>query len=94
MKTVNLQITSEGGVRMLHDDAVDLGELGKVEMSRASHVEFCNEKQAWFVQSALTLKILKDDFKTRAEALTWEKNYYSPDGEGWHELTTKKEEAL
>ena len=78
---------------MLHDDAVDLAELGHIEMSRASHVEFDNDKQAWFVQSAATMKILKDDFKTRAEALTWEKNYYSPTGEGWHELTTKKEEA-
>lgn len=74
---------------MLQDDAVDLREFGAVEMTRASHVEFDNQKQAWYVQSAKTLIILKDDFKTRADALTWEKNYYSPEGQGWAELTDK-----
>lgn len=96
MKEVSLQITASGGVRMLHDDSVNLAELGTIEMSRASHVEFDNEKQAWYVQSALTLKILKDDFPDRASALAWEKSYYSPSGEGWAELTVKnqtKEEA-
>lgn len=85
--SISLQITASGGVQMLHDDAVDLTELGQIEMSRASHVEFNNEKQAWFVQSAASLKVLKDDFRTRADALAWEKSYYSPDGEGWKELT-------
>lgn len=87
---LKMQITAQGGVQMLHDDAVDLTELGSVEMIRASHVEFDNEKQVWFVQSAKTMKILADGFKTRAEALTWEKNYYSPGGDGWSELTEAK----
>ena len=71
---------------MLHDDAVDLTLFGKVEVKRASHVEFSIAKQAWFVQSAKTLVILRDDFKTRAEALAWEKKYYSPGGPGWEEI--------
>lgn len=87
---ITLQVTPEGGIQMLHDDAVDLTELGEIEMSRASHVEFDNQKQGWFVQSAKTLKILAEGFKTRAEALTWEKKFYSPDGDGWAELTGEK----
>ena len=84
---ISLQIDAQGGVAMLQDDAVDLRELGTVEVTRASNVEFDNAKQAWFVQSCKTLAILKDDFQTRAEALAWEKTYYSPSGAGWTELT-------
>lgn len=89
-KTIKLSITSQGGVQMLWDDAVDLREFGEVEVTRASHVEFDNAKGKWYVQSAKTLKMLKDDFDSREAALAWEKVYYSPDGEGWQELTGGK----
>ena len=83
---IKLQITNGGGVQMLQDDRIDLRPLGKIKVYRASHVEFSEEKQAWYVQSAKTNKILKDDFQTRAEAIAWEKEHYSPDGDGWHEI--------
>lgn len=83
---ISLQITADGGVQMLQDDAVDLRELGEIEVTRASHVEFDNEKQMWFVQSARTGKFLYWA-KTRTEALAYEKEWYSPDGAGWAELT-------
>ena len=86
---IAIEITARGGVRMLQDDAVDLRALGSVEVIRASHVEFCNERQAWFVQSAKTLEVL-GYFPTRAEALAWEKAHYSPTGAGWAELTGGK----
>lgn len=90
MSAIRMQITKAGGIQMLHDDAVDLSTLGQVEVTRASHVEFDNGKQRWFVQSAKTLEILRDDFLTREEALAWEKLYYSPGGKGWAELTEEK----
>ncbi len=84
---------------MLHDDAVNLAELGEIVVSRASHVEFCvgpHEKspgfadggiaRGWYVQSAKTLKVLATGFDSRVEALEWEKVYYSPSGLGWAEL--------
>ena len=86
MPTIKLEITAKGGIQMLHDDAVNLAEFGKVEVKRASHVEYNNEVGCWLVQSAKTGIILKDDFKTRAEALAWEKVHYSPGGRGWGEL--------
>lgn len=82
---VKLQITAAGGVQMLHSDAVDLTELGQVEITRASNVEWSNERQAWYVQSALTLVVLSW-FASREAALAWEKDYYSPDGPGWPEI--------
>lgn len=72
---------------MLQDDAIDLRQFGEIEVTRASHVEFSNALQKWIVISAATMKVLKDDFETRAEALAWEKEFYSPSGAGWTELT-------
>lgn len=83
---IAIQITAKGGIRMLQDDAVDLRKLGKITVARASHVEFCNRTQMWYVQSAKTKKYLYRA-KTRAKALAWEKKYYSPSGRGWAELT-------
>jgi len=73
---------------MLHDDTARLETLGQVDVERASHVEFCNDMQKWYVQSAKTLEIL-DYFDDRQKALAWEREYYSPAGDGWSELTTK-----
>lgn len=78
-------ITKEGGIKMLHDDVAELESFGKVDVTRASHVEFDNDTQKWFVQSAKTLEVLKF-FDSRTEALDWERSYYSPKGEGWKEL--------
>jgi len=86
MKTIQLELTAQGGIQMLHDDAVDLSEFGKIEVKRASHVEFNNATGYWYVQSAKTGKMLKEDCTSRAAALEWEKEYYSPGGPGWEEL--------
>jgi hypothetical protein len=82
---LKILVTKTGGVEMLHDDVAELESLGKISTTRASHVEYDNDKQKWFVQSAFTLKVL-GYFVTRSEALDWEKEYYSPSGEGWSEL--------
>ena len=83
---MHILLTKEGGIQMLHDDIAELETLGTVEVERASHVEYDNDRQQWYVQSAKTLEIL-DYFDDRASALAWEKEYYSPKGEGWDELT-------
>lgn len=82
---INIIITKDGGIKMLHHDVADLESFGKVNIKRASHVEYDNEKQKWFVQSAKTLKILHYA-ESREQALAWERDYYSPQGEGWNEL--------
>ena len=84
--SINIRIGASSSIAMLHNDAVDLSEFGTPTITRASHVEFDNKTQLWFVQSAKTGVVLKDDFTTRSEALEWESNYYSPSGAGWSEL--------
>lgn len=86
---MHILLTKEGGIQMLHDDIAELETLGTVAVERASHVEYDNARQKWYVQSAKTLEIL-DYFDDRASALTWEKEYYSPKGGGWAELSGGK----
>ena len=83
---IQIEITDMGAVRMLHDDAVDLSDLGTIRVERASHVEFDNATGFWTVRSAKTGELLQAR-TTRAAALAWEKEYYSPSGKGWRELT-------
>ena len=87
---MKILVTKSGGIQMLHDDIAALETLGKVDVSRASHVEYDNGRQEWYVQSAKTLQIL-GFFTTREKALAWERDYYSPEGSGWCELTGGKE---
>jgi hypothetical protein len=86
MQTIKLEI-SGNEIRKLHDDLIDWGKFGKLKVRRASHVEFNNKTGFWFVKSAKTGKMIKDDFKTRELALAFEKEYYTPGGKGWKELT-------
>lgn len=87
---MKIQIGNDGSLAMLHDDAVDLSEFGRVEIQRASHVEFNNRASCWIVRSAKTMNVFTSGFKTRADALAWEKTYYSPGGAGWNELNGGK----
>jgi hypothetical protein len=75
---MKLEIGTDGTIRMLHDDKLDLSEIGRPEMTRASHVEFDNSAGCWYVQSARTLQILKSGFQTRAQALAWKRSGIAP----------------
>ena len=86
MTKINLQLTDDGSLEMLHDDSFDTSYFGIPKIKRASHVEFDNEKSKWKVTSAKTKKILKENFNTRQEAINWEKEYYSPGTKGFEEI--------
>lgn len=87
---MDIEILEDGSIKMLHNDAMPVEQLGKVETHRVSNVEWDNDGGGWFVQSAKTGKYLALGFKTRGEALAWEKKYFSPTGEGWKELQEDK----
>ena len=48
---MNLRITPDGTITGLWSDTVDWNALGRVSVHRASHVEFCDDKQMWYVRS-------------------------------------------
>jgi hypothetical protein len=93
-----LRIAADGTVRGLWADGVNWAEIGQVRVERASHVEFCRRRQAWYVQPARPLAwwrrvlqaLLGRPFgeklfwaATRVEALRWEAEHFGPGGTGW-----------
>ena len=93
-----IRIAPDGTVRGLWTDEVDWPSLGKAAVERASHVEFCERRQLWYVRAGkprnrlrrILQLVLHRPFgevlhwaKTRQEALAWEQNHYQPGGPGW-----------
>ena len=79
MKKHELKITPEGIVISMYADELleVLQELGQLRITRASHIEFDGEIQAWGVWDR-TGKDTGQRFKTREAALAWERdNFWS-----------------
>jgi hypothetical protein len=49
---MKLRIAPDGTVRGLWDDRIDWPSLGRVSVRRASHVEYCDRRQMWYVRRA------------------------------------------
>lgn len=78
----NLRILPDGTLLGVHaDDLQDvLQEDGKIQIDRASHVEFSNKDQAWFVEMQKNEQLdifafVAGPFRNRTEALAWESSY-------------------
>jgi len=93
-----LRIVSDGTVRGLWNDDIDWRHLGHVSVRRASHVEFCDRRQQWYVQVSRPRSISRRFLQwaigrpfgeilhwaaTRRAALAWEKKHFGPGGLGW-----------
>ncbi len=85
---MTLEVTTDGNIRCLYSDEIDLSQLGRLNISRASQIEFDNYLRKWTVTSSKTSKRLHSA-RSREEALEWEAQYYSPMGGGWSELCKK-----
>jgi hypothetical protein len=72
---VRLLVKTSGDVRCLHTDAIDLRKLGRLEVERASNVEFNDKAQSWEV-SLPDGTLLQGGFARRDEALAWEREYF------------------
>ena len=94
---IKLRIGPAGTIHGLWSDTVDWNSLGRVSVTRASHVEFSDQRQQWYVRAArprnrlrrILQLVLRRPFgeivhwaKTRQEALAWERAYYEPGGPG------------
>ena len=92
-----LRITPDGCVRGLWTDEIDWPSIGRVSVRRASHIEFCDRRQMWYVRAGrpksrvrrLLQVMLHRPFgevlrwaRSRAEALKWELAHYEPGGAG------------
>ena len=77
-----ISIDSAGTVRSQYTDSLAalLRDIGPIHVERASHVEFCNEHQAWFVDMLENPDLSIGSFRVgpfsrRKDALWWEIDY-------------------
>ena len=69
---MELVVGCDGGVRCIYDDALDLRELGKLQITRASHVEPDAEGYWWADMGPSGGPVL-GPFRSRTEALRAER---------------------
>ena len=100
-----IRIAPDGTVRGLWTDEMDWLSLGKAAVKRASHVEFSERRQLWYVRDGQARKALRAFLETlirrhfgrvlhwsesRTGALAWEHDYFSPGGPGWPPSETSR----
>jgi hypothetical protein len=76
---MNIQITFDpnGTAQCLWTDAISLHELGYLEITRASHIEFNNATQQWeIIDRKGKVRFIA---KSRTACLEWEHRNLQPD---------------
>ena len=71
---MELVVAVDGGVRCIYDEALDLRALGKLQITRASHVEPDSDGNWWADMGPSEGPVL-GPFGTRAEALQAERGW-------------------
>lgn len=77
MKTT-LRFQADGGlIDCLYTEAIDLRELGKLQVTRATDIRFDEISQQWEVHDAGSDRVLFSN-PSRAECLAWEHHNLQP----------------
>jgi len=71
---LELVVGFDGGVKCIYDEALDLRELGKLQIARASHVEPDRDGFWWADMGPVNGPVL-GPFKNRTEALATEREW-------------------
>jgi hypothetical protein len=71
---MELVVSCDGGVRCIYDEALDLRELGKLQITRASYVEPDRDGYWWADMGPVDGPVL-GPFKNRTEALVAERGW-------------------
>ncbi len=102
---IMLEITPDGCIRGLWNDALGLPQLGRCIVQRVSYVEFTMHRQCWCVREARPASWLRRLLQallgrplgrtlhaapSREQALHWEARHFAPDGPGWKRMNGKK----
>jgi hypothetical protein len=73
---INIHFTPDGSAHCLWTDAISLHELGHLEITRASHIEFKNTTQHWEVRDRKGK--VRFIARSRADCLEWEHENLQP----------------
>lgn len=70
-----LRIRTDGSIVALHDESLGLSELGHREHLRASHVEFDESRQVWYVEEVDTGSRVFEH-RLRSRCLSFERRHF------------------
>jgi hypothetical protein len=76
MKSIVLRIDASAQVHCFYTEAVDLAQIGRLEVHRASTVEFNDNNQQWEVRNPAGLLLYSHP--SRAKCLAWEQENLQP----------------
>jgi hypothetical protein len=74
---INISFKPDGTAQCLWTEALPLHELGRLEITRASHIEFNNTTQQWEVIDRKGQ--VRFSAKSRAACLDWEQQNVQPE---------------
>ncbi len=74
---ITISFTPEGTARCLWTEALPLHDLGRLEIHRATNIEFNNSKQQWEVINRKGS--VRFFAKSRTACLNWERENLQPD---------------
>lgn len=76
-KTIRVNISPSGNFKHIYNDSLrSMDEaMGNFEVHRASDIYFDNALQCWKIKILATDEVLPEEFKDRAEALSFEHDY-------------------
>jgi hypothetical protein len=74
---INIQFNRNGTAHCLWTDAISLHELGRLEITRASTMEFDNATQRWEVKDRRGQMLFFS--RSRSACLEWEQENLQPD---------------
>ena len=77
---MELVVDAGGGIRCIYDEALDLRELGKLQITRASHVE-PDAEGYWFADMGPSGGLVLGPFGSRTEALGAERAWLWKEGD-------------
>jgi len=73
---ITISFTPEGTAQCLWTEALSLHEIGRLEVARASHIEFNNSTQQWEVKDRRGY--IRFSSKSRSACREWEQQNLQP----------------
>lgn len=74
---IKIQFNPDGSAHCLWTDAISLHDLGRLEITRASHIEFNNHTQHWEVRDRKGR--IRFIARSRSACLEWEQQSLQPE---------------
>jgi hypothetical protein len=85
MNNIEITFTPDGTGHALHTDSIDLGEIGRLKVTRATEIEFDDKAQQWCIRRPGSRFVLYRN-ASRQACLEWERQCIQSEEDREHQL--------